>query len=205
MSGRVAMTEAPDDRAGAAGAAAILRRLAAGPDASVPVAAIVAAAGSRIHGLALLVFVLPETLPLPLPSASSILGIPLVLISAHLMLFGDRGRLPARVERMRVPRSAIATLVRYAAPVLDRLERLTRPRAEAIAARERLIGLVCLYLSVILLLPLPLVNAPPAICLALVALGMIQRDGVLVAIGFIATAVLTAVLAAFAILAGRLF
>jgi hypothetical protein len=56
---------------------------------------------------------------------------------------------------------------------------------------ERVIGLVCLYLAILLLLPIPFVNFPPALCLVLIALGMVQRDGLLAAIGLGATAVMT--------------
>jgi hypothetical protein len=46
-------------------------------------------------------------------------------------------------------------------------------------------GLACFVLSLILFLPIPFFNAAPAIALALIALGMIQRDGVVTAIGIL--------------------
>jgi hypothetical protein len=79
---------------------------------------------------------------------------------------------------------------------------MSRPRWAAFAGQERLIGLVCAYLSLILLLPLPFVNAPPAICLALIALGLIQRDGVLIALGLAGTVMTTFALVAAVVWAG---
>ena len=175
-------------------ASAILELLAAGDEERVPFSAIVAAAGSRVHGLALLVFVLPEVPPLPLPSASTILAIPLIIISAHLALFGEGSLLPAPVQAVSMPRSILAAAARYLAPVLRWIERASRPRWLWIARRERLIGLVCLYLSVVLILPIPLLNSPPAACIAAVALGMIQRDGVFIVAGIVGGLVVTAVL-----------
>jgi hypothetical protein len=46
----------------------------------------------------------------------------------------------------------------------------------------------------LLLLPLPLFNTPPALCLALLAWGMVQRDGAAVAAGLAGTLAVTAAL-----------
>ena len=183
----------------------VLRSLAARNEPSISFGTILAAAGARVHGLALLLIVLPETLPLPLPSASTVLAIPLFLISLHLAVFGEGGGWSSpRLDAIRIRRTALAAAVRYVAPVLEWLEALSRPRWSAIARRERLIGLVCLYLSAVLFLPLPFVNAPPAICMALLALGLIQRDGVIVTLGLAGSAAVTVALAWIVLLAGGL-
>jgi hypothetical protein len=175
-------------------ASVVLRQLGEGGSPSVPFGEVAAAAGSRVHGFALLIFVLPETIPLPLPSVSAILGIPLVLISAHLAIFGEGSRWPARLERLHIPRSVIAGTAHYVSPVLERFEGMSRRRWAGLVRRERLIGLLCLYLSLILLLPLPLVNLAPALCIAAISLGLIQRDGRFIAIGIAGTVALTAAL-----------
>ena len=180
--------------AGADSASAILRSLAARPESHVPFGDVVAVAGSRVHGIAILLFVLPETVPLPLPSASGILGIPLLLISAHLAIFGEAAKLPQRILAIRIPRSIFATIAKYVGPVLDWLERVSRPRWNFFVREERLTGVLCLYLSLILFLPLPLMNAPPAIALAAVALGIIHRDGILIAAGWLGAVIISAVL-----------
>ena len=182
----------------------IIESLAAWPEERIPFSAIAAAAGSRVHGFALLVFVLPEVPPLPLPSASTILGIPLIVISAHLALFGEGRLLPARLQSVTVPRSVLAAAARYLAPAFRWIERASRPRLLWLARRERLVGLLCLYLSVILILPIPLFNAPPAICLALVALGMIQRDGAMIILGILGGIAITGALVGILDAAGTL-
>ena len=68
------------------------------------------------------------------------------------------------------------------------------------AGRERLVGLVCLLLSLILLLPIPFFNTPPAIAMALLSWGLIRRDGAFVLVGLMAAA--TVVLLLVAILVG---
>jgi len=186
-------------------ASEILRSLAARTDPAIPFGDVVAAAGSRVHGLALLLFVLPETIPLPLPSASSILGVPLLLISAHLAIFGEAARLPSRILNLKIPRSIFVAIVRYVAPVLAWLERLSRPRWDIFVREEHPMGIVCLYLSLILFLPIPLMNSPPAICLAAVALGILHRDGLLIAAGTAGGVILTGALFFIAEFAAYLF
>lgn len=152
---------------------------------------VVAAMGLRVHGIALILFALPDAIPLPIPSLSIVLGIPLVFIAAHLVLFGESSGLPQRALEAKVSGKALRVLARYGAPVLQALEFVSRPRLRVVLRYERWIGLVCLYLSIMLLLPIPFVNFAPALCLVLVALGMVQRDGLLVAIGLAATAIMT--------------
>lgn len=185
-------------------ASAVLHSLAEGAEPSVSFGEVVTAAGSRVHGFALFLFVLPETIPLPLPSASGILGIPLVLISAHLAIFGENSGWPKRLNQIHIPRSVLAATDRYVAPVLRRFEAMSRPAWSTIVQRERMIGIICLYLSLILLAPIPLVNAAPALCIAAISLGLIQRDGRFVVAGVVGAVLLTAALVWVALLIPKL-
>lgn len=167
-----------------------MRALPDGTD--VELGEIVERFGSRTHGTAILILSVPDAIPLPIPSVGAILGVPLILISLHLALFGEAGGVPARARRWRLPAAAIGVTKRYVVPVLTRAERISAVRVGAIAGRGRIIGLLCLLLSLILLLPIPLMNTPPSLCLAVLAWGMIQRDGVFVLAGMAATAALIA-------------
>jgi hypothetical protein len=145
--------------------------------------------------MALLIFILPEVVPLPVPSIGAILGIPLILIAGHLMLFGEHAGFPERLMKVSIPVSALRAVTRYVAPVLDRFEDMSRPRWLALARRERLAGAVCLYLGLILFLPIPFFNFPPSICLAMIAFGVVVRDGMVVAAGYAAAGLLTVAMA----------
>ncbi len=147
--------------------------------------------GSRAHGTALLLLSLPDAIPLPVPSVGAILGLPLALVSIHLVVFGENGGLPRRVAYWRLPAGSVALIKRYVVPVIARVERVSRPRFGVLACRQRLVGLVCLVLSILLFLPIPLMNTPPSLCLALMAWGIVQRDGVFVAAGLASAVALT--------------
>jgi hypothetical protein len=146
--------------------------------------------GTRAHGTALLLLSVPDAVPVPLPSFGAILGVPLALISLHLAVFGDAGGLPRRFASLRLPARSVGLMKRYVAPTIARAERVSRPRLAVIAGRKRLVGAVCVALSLLLLLPIPFMNTPPSLCLALLAWGMIQRDGLFVAAGLAFSAAL---------------
>ena len=136
-------------------------------------------AGARMHGVAILLFALPDSIPLPIPSAGAILGVPLMIISAHLALYGERGSLPRRARRIRLP----LRMIRFLAVPLRWAESRSYERLPIFAKRERLVGVVCLLMSLLLVMPIPLMNAPPAIAIACMSWGLVQRDGVFVGIG----------------------
>ena len=161
---------------------------------SVTLAETLEAAGPRAHGSALLLLVLPEALPLPVPSLSAVLGLPLLLITLHLAAYGGEARLPRRLGDLALPGAVVGALRDRVAPLLARAEHVSRPRWQGIAAPERVLALVCLYLAAVLLLPLPFFNTPPALCLALIAWGMLRRDGLAVALGLAGTLGVTAAL-----------
>lgn len=162
---------------------------------TVTVAETLEAVGPRAHGCALLVLALPDAVPLPIPSLSAVLGVPLLLLTLHLAAFGGGRGLPLRVGGVALPARLVGMLRDRVAPVLRRAERLSHPRLEPLAGHERLLAVVCLYLAAILFLPVPFFNTPPALCLVLLALGMVQKDGVLVVAGLAGTAMVTLALA----------
>ena len=48
-----------------------------------------------------------------------------------------------------------------------------------------LLGLMCLILSTILFLPIPLGNMLPALAVSIISLGLLARDGVWMLLGFV--------------------
>lgn len=167
-------------------AADLLRRaLELGGEDAISVRDALGEARSRAHALALAIFSLPEALPMPVAGVSALLALPLILISGHLLIAGARAPLPDFLLRKKLDPRLLRAVAGKAERVLRRIEAVSRPRLTAIAGRERLLGAACLLLAVIVALPIPFWNMPPAICLLLIALGMLQRDGLLVLAGLL--------------------
>jgi hypothetical protein len=146
------------------------------------------ALGDRATGALIFIFAFPNVLPTP-PGTSSILGAPLIFLAAQLML-GRAPWLPAFVANRSMTRADFSTLVKRIVPWLQRAESLLRPRWSSLALppMEQLIGGLALLLAVLLVLPIPLGTVLPALAISLLALGVLERDGVWVLAGLVVAA-----------------
>ncbi len=143
------------------------------------------ALGNRAQGALMFFFAVPNVLPTP-PGTSAVLGAPLIFLAAQLM-FGQPPWLPALVGRRSMAHGDFAAVVRRIAPLLVRAETLLRPRLPGVVLppSEYLIGLVCLLLALLLVLPIPLGNVLPALAISVLALGLLARDGLWVLAGLV--------------------
>jgi len=122
----------------------------------------------RSWGGLLLIFAAINILPLP-PGATTITGIPLVLLSAQMAAGRSTPWFPQRFDQRGVTKGEITKLIAKLLPWERRIERVLKPRLTALTNHRgaRAIGIVCLLLSVILWLPIPLGNHAPAITMTL--------------------------------------
>lgn len=170
---------------------------------------IVAALGRRGYGLSILIFALPSCLPMP-PGIPTVTGLALIVIALQLILGGRRLWLPGPLARRTIGRDDLARVVDRALPYVEKLERYTRPRFAGATERvgQLLIGLLLLILGILLVLPIPFVgNIPPAIAAVIIAVGLSERDGVMVVIGLFAglVAAIVATVAGWAVIVGLLY
>lgn len=149
----------------------------------VSVSDLMQAMDARAVAALILLFALPNVVPTP-PGTSSILGLPLLYLTAQMML-GKLPWLPAIIADRSMTRSDFNSFVGRVTPLLARAERLLKPRLLFVtsATGERIIGGICLTLAIVLALPIPLGNMLPAFAITLMALGVLERDGLWVIIG----------------------
>ena len=145
----------------------------------------------RAFGVLLLLFALPNLVPLPVPAASTVLGVPLVLLAVQMVLGLPRPHLPARLARWGPEHRVAERVAAGARSVLGRVERLSRPRWRFLANHRfrRALGVICLILAVVLSLPIPLGNQLPSLALSLIARGLLEEDGDCIAAGLAVGAV----------------
>ena len=177
----------------------ILEELAADATRTrVSLADLVAAMHGRAFGALLLIFALPNALP-AIPGTSGILGLPLLFLSAQMML-GRQPWLPKFISLRSMPRDDFANLVERVNPWLEWADRFTAPRLQGLTTppAQRLIGGFCLLLSVVLALPVPFVNMLPGASLCLIGLGVLERDGLWMA-GGVVLGLVSVLVAAFVI------
>lgn len=133
--------------------------------------------------------VLPFCLPLPVPGLSTAFGLTLAFLGLRQTL-GQGPWLPRAIAEKQLPGNAFSALLFRALPPLRKLERLAKPRlpwlSESRAAR-RAHGVAILIMALLLSLPVPLpfTNFVPALAVALLALGEMERDGGWILVGYL--------------------
>ena len=139
--------------------------------------------GERGYGVLMLVLALPGAVP----GVASIAAIPLALVALQLAIGLPRPWLPRFLAARSLSRTEFARIAARVAPHLNRIERLLRPRLMVLTGPlgERVIGVACLVLALLLTVPI-LFNWPLVVPIALMALGVLERDGVFAVIGFAA-------------------
>lgn len=163
---------------------AILTAIAKGAHRDrISIADLLHALEHRAIGALMFIFAVPNAIPVP-PGVSAVLGAPLIFLSFQLMI-GRRPWLPRIITDRSLSRVDFEKVVDLAAPWLAKAERLMRPRLQFLAKPpfEYLVGAVSLLLSIVLFLPIPLGNMLPAFTICVLALGVLERDGVWIGIG----------------------
>jgi len=142
----------------------------------------------RAYELLMILFVLPFLLPVSLPGLSTPLGLAVAAIALQLA-FGKLPWLPRWLLNKQLPPGFLTKVVSVTEGVVRVLERVLRPRLLALTGARWLCGLhlgVVLFAALLLALPMPIpfTNTFPAWTVLLLAAGLMERDGVVVAAGY---------------------
>ncbi|EIM25960.1 exopolysaccharide biosynthesis protein [Microvirga lotononidis] len=165
----------------------VLSDLASRPTATISIGDVLDAFGDRAFGALMLLFAAPNVLPLP-PGMSAVLGAPLLFVTAQLMLGRPVLWMPRFIRERSISRDFFTLLTSKLSPILHRMERFLRPRLGLLLSPvpERIVGAACLLLALILFLPIPFGNMPPAFAISAFALGIVERDGIATLVGWLA-------------------
>jgi len=158
---------------------------------SLPIGRVMAAMDDRGYALALMFLAFPFVLPIPSLGMSAPIGFFLALAGLALAR-GSTPDLPAFLQRRQIAFPALRAL----AATVEKARRISshvlRPRLGALTAgpARMAIGLSLCCAAIILALPipLPLSNFFPAVAILLLAVGLLEGDGLLVLAGHMATA-----------------
>ena len=142
----------------------------------------------RGFGLLLMLFALPNCVPVPVPpGVSSILAIPLLFLAVQMLWGMDYPWLPSWVRKRTIRRTVLAGMVSRAAPRLKKIEKLLRARWSFASTEtgEKVIGFFAVIFSLSIFVPLPWTNFIPGIGILLMSLGLMSRDGVVIGLGIV--------------------
>jgi hypothetical protein len=172
----------------------VLRELAYGEGERVSFRDILTGLRHRAFGFTMLIFALPACLPMP-PGIPTVCGIALTIIALNLIAARRRLWLPSAIADKSLARADLRRVVDRVLPMMQRLERLCRPRLATLTEPmgKVLIGVVVLVLGLIMILPIPLLgNMPPGAAAAVIAIGVTERDGLVVLVGLVVSALAVA-------------
>jgi len=153
--------------------------------------------GDRAFGLLILLLLLPALLP----GLASVFGTPILILGIQMGLGMRVPRLPGFIRQMSIRRSDLLRLSSVSSNALKRVERYVKPRHGLFISPfgDRLVGWLSAYVAIMLILPGPGTNGPPAFGNIVMALGLVEHDSRVVGIGVVLTvlgcAFATAVLA----------
>ena len=160
----------------------IVARLAReGEGDRISVGQLLAALKDRGFGVIIILFALPNAI-IPL---AWVLGTPILLFAIQLVLGQPKPWLPQIMSRQTVTRETFNKLANYVVRYLSIMERWLKPRFSWLTSKsmERGIGLWLVFLTLVLLVPVPFGNALPAFAISIIAAGLIEKDGGAIIVG----------------------
>jgi hypothetical protein len=125
-----------------------------------------------------------------LPGVSIIAGLLLIVIAVQMIEGRPAPVFPDGLAARPLPAKHLAAVIRRFLPALKYLEQISHPRwPTPHDVTKRVVGVAVLVLSLaVTFTPLPLSNIPPALAIALISLAYLEEDGLLLAVGLIAGA-----------------
>jgi hypothetical protein len=147
--------------------------------------------------LVMVLLCLPFVTPVPLPGLSVLLGLVIEFLALRLA-FELPPRLPKFVGDHSLPPDKMQKVLRGSVKFLRFMERIVRPRRTGWMtwqAARFVNALIIAAMAFLMALPLPpippLTNMLPSCAIVLLALSMMEEDGVMIWIGYIASACTT--------------
>jgi hypothetical protein len=155
------------------------------PQDKITVEQIVKGMGASSFGTSIMVFSIPEVIPLPVPGMAAVVSVPEAILGAQMTMGKRELRLPKVLLNRSIPRKVFAAAVKAILPFLERAEKQVRPRWRWATSRaaKRFLGAFIMVLAGVMSLPVPMTNMPIAIAIFIIGLGLVEQDGKMIALG----------------------
>lgn len=142
--------------------------------------------GLRGFAFLLLMLALLNIVIFMIPFSSILFGLPMVILSAQIVLGLREPIFPGFLRRRTFRREALRLGLARALYGIVKIEHYIKPRYTLLThpGFTRLHGVLALMLAVMVTLPIPLFNVPPSLGIAFLAIGLLQRDGVFIMLAY---------------------
>lgn len=121
------------------------------------------------------------------PFVSILFGLPMIILSAQMVVGIRTPIFPRFIRNRTIPYQALIDGIGKSIRGLETIEHYIKPRFCFLSSPRlnRVHGLIALILAIMVTLPIPLFNVPPSIALAVLAIGLLQRDGILIGVAYV--------------------
>lgn len=135
--------------------------------------------------LLILIFSLLLVIPTP-PPIATIAGVIVMFFSFQMAIGLQEVWLPKFITEKSIQRKTLALIVEKSSVYLYKLERFTRRRLTFMNSpiAERIIGIVVFILATITLTPIVFANSVPGTAIVMISFGLLNKDGLIIIIGF---------------------
>ena len=144
--------------------------------------------GDRSFGLAILIFALPNAIPVPgIPGFSALTGAPIIIIALQMVFGARKIWLPKFVSKRKMQGRVLTLILKKSVVVLRMVEKFLRPRLQVLTSKtaEKVIGIFLCIVAWVLALPIPLGNFLPGVALSTCSLALLERDGFFMIVGLL--------------------
>lgn len=141
--------------------------------------------GDRAFGLLILMLCLPGLLP----GMATIFGTPMLILGVQMGLGFRKPKLPGFIARQSLKRTDVLRLTSGSSKWLSRIETWVKPRPGPFTnnTADKVVGWLTAYAALMLILPGPGTNGPPAFGTIIMSLGVLENDSKVVGIGIFVT------------------
>jgi len=134
---------------------------------------------------------LPFLIPVSIPGVSTVFGAAIVLLAVAVTM-NRLPWLPQRILDRPLETAKLLPALRKGVAIVSKLDAWVLPRIMMLTTgpMARFNGLVLVFAGLLLMAPFGLVpfsNTAPAVAILLLTMGMLQRDGLFVLLGYVAT------------------
>ncbi|MBF9234816.1 exopolysaccharide biosynthesis protein [Microvirga alba] len=152
---------------------------------TITIGRIIEAFGERTFGFVLILFSLPNCLPVP--GIAAVVGLPVLIFGIQMMLGQHRPWLPGIILRRSVSVVTFKKVIDMAEPRLRKLESFCRPRLPWLfgALGDRMVGFFAVLVAISVLIPFPGTNFPPSIALVIASIAIMEEDGYWLIVGYL--------------------
>lgn len=122
-----------------------------------------------------------------LPGLSFFAGLAMLVPAVQMALGFRTPLLPSFIRRRELDVSKVSALGARVIPWIQRFERFVKPRWLwlSLFPMPNLIGVAVVGLALVIMLPLPFSNLPPAFAMFCLSIGLLERDGAMIVVGLL--------------------